>query len=310
MHTITLGRTGLTISRLAFGAGPVSGLMTGDDLALQQATVGCALKVGINWFDTAAGYGNGASERNLGAALAALGAHGAVDVHVATKVRVDCNSSHDVLSQVMVGVEASLARLQRSRVTVLQLHNGVTDERDAEPASVSAADVLGQQGILAALEQVRARGLVQYLGLTGTGHAHALREVIRTGGFDTIQLPYNMLNPSAGWHMPPEFAGRNYGNILADCAERNMGVMAIRVFAAGALLGAPPSAHTLKTPYFPLELYQSDLAHAADLRQHSAAASLSKQALQFALAHPAVHAAIIGFGRPEHVSSAVADLRA
>lgn len=72
--------------------------------------------------------------------------------------------------------------------------------------------------------------------------------------------------------MPADFTDRNYGNILVDCAEQQMGVMAIRVLAAGAILGSPPHAHTLKTPYFPLALYESDLAHAEALRQETGSA--------------------------------------
>ena len=51
----TLGRTGLRVSAVSFGAGPVSGLMTGTDADLQHATVARAIERGINWFDTAAG---------------------------------------------------------------------------------------------------------------------------------------------------------------------------------------------------------------------------------------------------------------
>src|SRR5919206_3512542 len=86
MHYRTLGRTGVRVSVLAFGAGPVSGLMTGDDHAAQLATVRRAVELGVNWFDTAPGYGQSRSEANLGRALRQLGAAGAV--HVATKVRL------------------------------------------------------------------------------------------------------------------------------------------------------------------------------------------------------------------------------
>src|SRR5438876_6693253 len=86
MHYRTLGRTGLRVSALAFGAGPVSGLMTGDDHAAQRAAVRKAIELGINWIDTAPGYGQGASETNIGRALADLGATELL--HVATKVRL------------------------------------------------------------------------------------------------------------------------------------------------------------------------------------------------------------------------------
>src|SRR6186997_3334349 len=82
-----LGKTGIRISELSFGAGPVSGLMTDPNQRPQQcATIARALEAGINWFDTAATYGAGQSEINLGATLADLRAGDAV--HVATKVRL------------------------------------------------------------------------------------------------------------------------------------------------------------------------------------------------------------------------------
>ncbi len=290
--TILLGRTQLSISRVAMGAGPVSGLMTGSDRQLQLETLRRVVDVGINWIDTAAGYGNGASESNLRCGASELNDPRADALHIATKVRIDIESTESILSQVERGLADSLARLKRGRVTLLQLHNGLTERRGDEPASLSPADVLGSNGVVEAMQSVANQGLTQFIGLTGTGHASAMRAVIRSGAFDTIQLPYNMLNPSAGQTMPLGFVDRNYGNILVDCAEQQMGAMAIRVMAAGALLGAPPSAHTLKTPYFPLALYQADLEQAAALRQN-ASESMPDRALQFALAHPAIHAAII-----------------
>jgi aryl-alcohol dehydrogenase-like predicted oxidoreductase len=78
------------------------------------------------------------------------------------------------------------------------------------------------------------------------------------------------------------------------------------VFAGGALLGRPPSTHTLKTPYFPLSLYQRDAARAAALRSRvGLALPMPVQAVRFALAHPAVCSAIIGFGSPADVDEAI-----
>src|SRR4029079_2128414 len=101
-------------------------------------------------------------------------------------------------------------------------------------------------------------GLVRFVGLTGTGQPDAMREVVRSGEFDTLQVPYHLLNPSAGRDVPTDFGEMHYGNIIADCAEQRMGAFAIRVFAGGALVDRPPSAHTLKTPFFPLPLYERD----------------------------------------------------
>ncbi len=66
MQTRTLGRTGLEVSVLGFGCGAVGGLMVKGNAADQARAVVRALELGINYFDTAAMYGTGESERNLG----------------------------------------------------------------------------------------------------------------------------------------------------------------------------------------------------------------------------------------------------
>src|SRR5262245_33268260 len=150
--------------------------MTGTDADAQLATVKRAIDAGINWFDTAAGYGNGKSELNLGRVLKELGA--ADRVHVATKVRIPPEAFDDIAGYVRRSVEESLLRLRLERLALLQLHNGITRERDDEPASMGVEDVLGERGVTAAFAQLQRDGLVQFLGLTGTGHTDALREVV------------------------------------------------------------------------------------------------------------------------------------
>jgi 3-hydroxyisobutyrate dehydrogenase-like beta-hydroxyacid dehydrogenase/aryl-alcohol dehydrogenase-like predicted oxidoreductase len=293
----TLGRTGVRVSAVALGAGPVSGLMTGTDRAAQVATVLRALERGVNWIDTAPGYGDGASEANVGRALADLGA--ADRFHVATKVRVPPEALDAPREYVRRSVEESLGRLRIPYVTLLQLHNGVTRARGAEPAAVAPADALR---VAEAMAAVRDAGLVQHLGLTGTGHPDAMREVVRSGAFDTIQVPFNVLNPSAGLPGGPVEGETDYGNVIAECAAQRMGVFAIRVFAGGALLGHAPSAHTLKTPYFPLALYERDAARAKELCERVLGRlTPAELAVRFVLSHPAVSSAIIGFGSPAHI---------
>jgi aryl-alcohol dehydrogenase-like predicted oxidoreductase len=300
MITRTLGRTRLQVPVVAFGAGPVSGLMTGTDTAAQRATIARALAAGIDWFDTAPGYGEGQSEANLGRVLSELG--GSQAVRIATKVRIPPEAFGRVSEYVRESVRESLARLRVSQVALLQLHNGLTRGRDDEPAAITPADVLGPGGVLEALRRVRDDGLVRHLGLTGTGHPEAMREVLRSGEFDTLQVPYNLLNPSAGRPESPSEGETDYGNVIADAAAAEMGVFAIRVFAGGAVLDQPPSAHTLKTPYFPLGLYQRDGERARRLKElvgdRMTAAEL---AVRFVLAHAAVSSAIIGFGSPGHI---------
>jgi aryl-alcohol dehydrogenase-like predicted oxidoreductase len=106
--------------------------------------------------------------------------------------------------------------------------------------------------------------------------------------------------------MPAGFKETAYGNIIADCAAQGMGVFAIRVFAGGALLGATPSAHTHRTPFFPLALYERDQRRAT----HIAALlgptrNLKADALRFVLDHPHVTAALVGCRDPEEIDEAV-----
>jgi L-galactose dehydrogenase/L-glyceraldehyde 3-phosphate reductase len=302
MEYRVLGSTGIRVSAIAFGAGPVPATMTSDDPTAQVAVVARAIERGVNWFDTAAGYGAGKSESALGYALRELGARDRV--HVATKVRLAENDLSDIGAAVRKSVSDSLSRLGLSRVTLLQLHNSITARRGDEPTSLTPADVLGP--VLDAFERLKSDGVVGHIGLTGIGQRQAMRQVIRSGRFQTLQIPYNLVNPSAGREMPASFDETNYGNVMADCAEMRMGVFAIRVLAGGALAGNPPSAHTLKTPFFPLDLYQRDAQRAAQLSsQLQPGTSLKLAAIRFALQHPAVSAAIIGFSEPAQVNEAV-----
>lgn len=299
----SLGRTCLSVSRLAFGAGPVSGLLTGNDQELQQRTVARAIECGINWFDTAAGYGQGRSEQNLGRALRKLNPR--IPIHIATKVRLHPDRLHDIRTDILESVEQSLQRLQVPAVTLLQLHNGITKTPGDQPFSISPTEIFRPEGVISVFRELQRQGLVQAIGLTGTGDPESMRQAIQSDEFDTVQLPYNILNPSAGRSMPPEFNEQNYGNILEDCQQRNLGVFAIRVFAGGAIYGAPASSHTKSTPFFPLDLYERDLQHSEDLRQPESQQQAGEIALSFALAHPAIHSAIIGFGMESHVDDAI-----
>lgn len=309
MQYRVLGRTGIRISAVAFGAGPVSGLMTGSDQSAQVAVLQRVADCGINWVDTAPGYGQGQSEANLGRALCEIKSSTALQI--ATKVRIAPDLLSNMRDAIRRSVDESLARLGISAITLLQLHNGLTAQRDDEPFSITPADVLAPRGVLDTFRELQEDGLIGYLGLTGTGQPAAMREVVRSGGFDAMQVPYHMLNPSAGEIVPESFNETNYGNIIADCAAMQMGVLAIRVFAGGALLDNPPSAHTLKTPFFPLALYERDRERTARLREQLGKdVSLKETALRFALGHPHIHSAIVGFGAPEHVDEAVRTLDA
>jgi aryl-alcohol dehydrogenase-like predicted oxidoreductase len=279
------------------------------DADAQRAVIRRALDLGVNWFDTAAGYGDGKSEESLGSALARIGLP--PEIHMATKVRLLPEHLRDIRGRVRTSLAASAARLRVPRLTLLQLHNAITASRGDEPTSITPADVLGPTGVLEAFREAQANGLVQHLGLTGVGQAAPLREVVSSGAFDTIQTPYSLLNPSAGRDMPPDFPEANYGNVIAAAVRERMGVFAIRVFAGGALLGSPPSAYTHKTPFFPLALYERDARRAYALAAlMPPGQSLQQAAIRFVLDDPRVASAIVGFREPHQLDEVAAALDA
>lgn len=304
-----LGSTGIEVSEVSFGAGPVSGLMTEGGLADRLAVVSRAVEQGINWFDTAAGYGAGKSEAHLGEVLSRIDAPR--PLHVATKVRLLIDQETELRPLVVTSVRASLERLRLPRVTLLQVHNSLTPRRGDEPTSLTPEDILGPQGVLAALQDLRAEGCVAHFGLTGIGNADSLRTVMASGDWATIQAPFHLLNPSTLLDTPHAFLEPDYRGFLRDAHTFGMGLFAIRVYAAGALLGAAPSAHTLRTPFFPLALYERDHARAAWLTSALKddpvlkGIPLPELALRHVLSQPEFASAILGFGEPSHVDAAV-----
>src|SRR6201995_1084345 len=105
MEMRTFGRTGLRVSILGFGCGAVGGLMVRGAPADQERAVARALEAGVNHFDTAPAYGDGASEQNLGRVLATL----KPDVMVSTKVRLAAR--RNVAADIAASLDASLQRL-------------------------------------------------------------------------------------------------------------------------------------------------------------------------------------------------------
>lgn len=304
MHYRPLGSTGISVSAVSFGAGPVSGLLTSAGAAgAQRAVVAKAVELGINWFDTAATYGAGQSEFNLGLALSDVQTDG--PIHVATKVRVSLQDETDLRPLVVKSVKDSLVRLRRPRITLLQIHNSITSNRNDQPTSITPEDVLGPRGLLAGMDEARDQGWVDHFGLTGIGDADALRTVMQSRRFAAIQAPFHVLNPSAMLPTPASLCDPDYGGFLQTAHELGLAIFAIRVFAAGALLGAQPSAHTFKTPFFPLDLYRRDEERVRRLLLRlGTVGNLRETALRYVLSQPNVTSVIVGFGAAEHVIEA------
>ena len=309
MNDRTLGRTGLRVSEIGFGCGNVGGLMVRGSHDEQVQAVRRALDLGISYFDTAASYGDGRSETNLGRVLAEL----RPQVTVATKVRLRGDDLKDIRGAVQRSLEASLQRLRRDSVDLLQLHAQVTMERGtAERETVGLEDVLGKNGVADAFDAMRSQGLIRFLGFTGMGETLALHRVIESSRFDVVQAYYNLLNPSAGVAVPPAFASHDFDRLIDKAAERNMGVAVIRVMAGGALGGAAARQGHASTAVggtmVPGSEYDADAARASvlDFLTADDEPSRPQAAIRYALTHPGVSTVLVGFSDLAQIEEAAA----
>ena len=300
----TLGKSGIQVSIVSFGAGPVSGLMVGSDYHAQCQTVQRALDAGIKWFDTAATYGNGDSETSLGAALQAC--HAPQEFHVATKVRLLPEQLNDIAGAVRLSFQESLRRLHVDRVTLLQLHNSVTRKRGDLPTSLTVQDVLGPGGVTRAFEALRIEGLVDHFGFTGLGDMQSLSELVRTGVFTSAQIPLSVLTPGSGADRSAGSVDVDYELVVDECASRGIATIAIRVFAGGALSGQGPSPHTFRTKFFTLDLFERDRLRARELEKLLPPEnSLADTTVRYVLGRSGVATALIGFSNPRQIDTAI-----
>ena len=115
------GRTGIQVSEVIFGAGAVGGIVIHKDDATKREAIRRAFAGGINWVDTAAQYSNGKSEEALSWLIPESGA----EPYVSTKFGLDVENLVDIPAQIEERLKGSLARLKRSSVDLLQLHNRI-----------------------------------------------------------------------------------------------------------------------------------------------------------------------------------------
>jgi len=302
METRTLGRTGLDISVLTFGCGAVGGLMTRGTPADQERAVARALEAGITHFDTAPDYGGGASEDNLGRVLASL----KPDIVLSTKVRVPAERP-DTAASIAASLEASLKRLRRDHVDVFQLHNVIGARADG--LTMSADEVLND--VVPALTRAREQGKTRFIGFTAIGETAALHRLITSRAFDTAQVPYNALNPSAGEAIPAAYPAQDYGAILDLAALAGVGTIGIRVLAGGALSGSEARNSLGLASVEPIGSganYAADVARARRLEpmlREGHAGSLPEMAVRFALANPKLSTTEIGLANIDELEAAL-----
>jgi aryl-alcohol dehydrogenase-like predicted oxidoreductase len=303
MEMRTFGRTGLQVSILGFGCGAVGGLMVRGTPADQERAVARALEAGVNYFDTAAMYGNGESEKNLGRVLAKL----KPDVVVGTKVRIPSASFGRIAEAVVESLEASLKRMGREQVDIFHLHNAITASGGGE--SLSARIVLEE--VAPAFERLRGEGKLRFPGITAVGDTQALHQVIDSRAFVSAQVSYNMLNPSAGEALPTGYPAQDYGRMFDHTQAAGVGVVGIRVLAGGALSGAAerhPIASPPPDPIGSANSYNADMQRAQRLMplvQQGHAGSLAEAAVRFAITHRGMGTILVGMATPAEFEQAL-----
>src|SRR5262245_27460570 len=204
MEERQLGRTGLKVSVLSFGCGAVGGLMTRGEPRDQERAVARALELGITYFDSAALYGDGTSEENLGRVLAKLKPR----VVVATKVRIPLGERGRMREAIAKSLEASLKRLGRDHVDIFYCHNTIA----AGGNPISADELLNEA--LPAFEGLRRDGKTRHIGISALGETASVLRVVDAGAFDVAQIVYNALNPTAGSTYPAGYPAQDYQGLM------------------------------------------------------------------------------------------------
>jgi aryl-alcohol dehydrogenase-like predicted oxidoreductase len=299
METRLLGKTGLKVSVLSFGCGAVGGLMVKGAAADQERAVARAMEFGINYFDTAPMYGNGESERNLGRVLKALKRP---KVYVGTKVFL--NATGDIERHIADAMEASLQRLDLDSVDLYQLHNPISDatgEGTLDPKTV-------REHVLPAFARLREKGKVRHFGFTALGDTPAIQSVLEA--FETAQVSYNLLNPSAGTKLPSNYPAQDYGNLIARAHASGVGTIGIRVLAGGALSGVEtrhPLGMQSVDPIGSASSYAGDVARAVrfgEVVKREFAQSLVEVSIRFVLSNPNLTTTLVGLSTLEQLEHA------
>ena len=305
MQMRDFGRTGVKVSALGFGCGAVGGIMVRGDPADQERLVARAIAVGVNYFDTAVLYGDGESEKNLGRVLQKLKP---ADAIVGTKVRIPPDASGRIAETIAASLESSLARLRLDRVDIFHLHNPIT--LSGGGSALSVRQVLDE--VVPAFRRLRQQGKIRFLGISAIGDTAALHQVIDAGVFDSAQVVYNMLNPSAGEALPQNYPAQDYGRLFDHTKAAGVGVVGIRVLAGGALSGSAerhPIASPAPEPIGSAMSYDADLDRARRLMplvKDGFAGSLTEAATRFALSHPAMGTILVGMATPQQFEDALA----
>ncbi|KAL4423164.1 hypothetical protein ABPG77_007817 [Micractinium sp. CCAP 211/92] len=262
-----LGKTGLEVSVLGFGASPLGGVFQAIDEEEGVAAVKEAFDRGINFFDTSPFYGDTRSETVLGRGLALLPRD---QIVVATKVgRYGAETFDFSAARVTASVQESLARLQLSYVDLIQCHDIEFTHLD---------QVVNET--LPALLKLKEHGLVRHIGITGLPlkiYKHVLDRVV-PGTVDTaLSYCHYSLND------------RSLEGLLPYLQEKGVGIINASVLSMGLLTHqGPPAWHPASEQ---LKAAAAEAAAAAAAK----GVSLPKLAIMEAVKDPAIASHLVGF---------------
>ncbi|MCC6629360.1 MAG: aldo/keto reductase [Chloroflexi bacterium] len=224
MEQRTFGRTAARMSALGFGGAPagLTGYLGPWDAAAAESRASVtrairrALDLGVTYFDTAPGYGDGLSEEIVGQALGGDRAR----VFLATKT----SRTQWTPAGIRAACEASLRRLGVDHVDLLQFHGSWYGDDDA-------AAIL-ERGGLETYQRLRDEGKVRFLGLTAEGATGAVERLIASDGFDALMICFNLCYQGAGAFrnrlLPSE-------TLLSRAKAHGMGVVTMRTLTSGVL---------------------------------------------------------------------------
>ncbi len=270
-----LGRTGLQVSTLSFGASSLGGVFHEIRLADCIETVHAALEGGINLIDVSPAYGETLAETNLGKALQGIDRD---RYYLATKIGSysEARGDYDYSRQRTIdSVQASLERLGVDHVDIIQCH-------DIEFAD---HDVVVNE-TLPALAELRDQGLVRFIGITGLplNIFPKILDRVPVGTIDTIlSFCHYELNNTMLADMIPYLKGKQVG--IINASPTGMGLLTPQ--------GAPdwhPSSKTIREGCARAVAYCKEKG-----------IDIVKLAVQFACAHDDIATTLVGTARPQNI---------
>jgi aryl-alcohol dehydrogenase-like predicted oxidoreductase len=285
-----LGRTGLRISEIGFGAWGIGRSWWGptdDDESLRALCR--AQELGINFFDTAYVYGDGHSERLIATAFARSGRRGIVATKIPPKNRewparaVPIHQAYPA-DWIIACTERSLTHLQTDCVELQQLHTWHDDWADSSE----------WQGAIARLKE---QGKIRCFGVSINDYEpENCLKLIRTGLVDTIQVIYNLFEQA-----PAE-------KLFPACQQQRVGVIVRVPFDEGSLTGTFRHDTTFHKDDFRADYFREDRLRQVCERVKAFGFLLrdeittpAQAALKFCLSHPAVSTVIPGMRLTAHV---------